>query len=181
MSMLCGEWADSHAVYSNECTKNDKETFLTSLSKKGVHCSFIARWRPLFTRILSPDIELSIKTGLPTEYRYVIDDKEIYYSSLKNIVDMNHNSSEDVLFVIFEDIDSTGHSRGFGSEEYLAVCKIIDEYTYNIIETVYSRETYDSEDWLIIITTDHGGYYKGHGGQSDLERITWIACNKKLF
>ncbi|HEX8039411.1 MAG TPA: alkaline phosphatase family protein, partial [Chryseosolibacter sp.] len=37
-----------------------------------------------------------------------------------------------------------------------------------------------SEDWLVIITTDHGRdslMGKNHGGQSDRERSTWIVTN----
>ena len=38
------------------------------------------------------------------------------------------------------------------------------------------------EDWLIIVTTDHGRSLFGgrnHGGQSDRERTIWIATNGK--
>jgi arylsulfatase A-like enzyme len=37
------------------------------------------------------------------------------------------------------------------------------------------------EDWMIVVTTDHGRdpvTGKGHGGQSVRERTTWIATNQ---
>ena len=37
-----------------------------------------------------------------------------------------------------------------------------------------------SEDWLIVITTDHGGIETWHGGQTLEERSTWIVCNKPI-
>jgi phosphopentomutase len=43
----------------------------------------------------------------------------------------------------------------------------------------YRQETFD-EDWLIIVTTDHGrdaNYGRNHGGQSARERATWIVTN----
>jgi|GEM_PF-2843176 len=43
-----------------------------------------------------------------------------------------------------------------------------------------SRSTYAEEDWLIIISTDHGGTETGHGGQTAFERMTWLACNKPI-
>ncbi len=44
------------------------------------------------------------------------------------------------------------------------------------------REEKFNEDWLLIITTDHGrnaATGKDHGGQSDRERTTWIVTNSK--
>ena len=37
------------------------------------------------------------------------------------------------------------------------------------------------EDWLIIITTDHGGSGSDHGGQSSEEVNTWFAVNKDVM
>ena len=51
----------------------------------------------------------------------------------------------------------------------------------DIIEAVEARKTYDTEDWLIIITTDHGGNGTGHGGPSFEERMTFIISNKTIL
>ena len=39
---------------------------------------------------------------------------------------------------------------------------------------------FQSEDWLIVIITDHGGIETWHGGQTLEERSTWIVCNKTI-
>jgi len=44
-------------------------------------------------------------------------------------------------------------------------------------KAVQDREKNHNEEWLVIITTDHGRSAdtgKGHGGQSERERSTWI-------
>lgn len=51
---------------------------------------------------------------------------------------------------------------------------------YEIIKTIEARSTYAQEDWLIIISTDHGGTGTSHGGQTPFERMTWLACNKAV-
>jgi hypothetical protein len=33
------------------------------------------------------------------------------------------------------------------------------------------------EDWLVLITTDHGGRGNAHGGDSDVERNIWLIAN----
>ena len=50
-----------------------------------------------------------------------------------------------------------------------------------IIEAIESRENYASEDWLILITTDHGGIEKDNGGPSFEERMTFIVSNKEIL
>ena len=51
-----------------------------------------------------------------------------------------------------------------------------------IWNSVKSRQVTHNEDWLFIVTTDHGRDFatgKNHGGQSERERTTWIATNSK--
>ena len=50
----------------------------------------------------------------------------------------------------------------------------------DIIEAIKARDTYATEDWLILITSDHGGIGGGHGGPSFEERITFIVSNKEI-
>ena len=51
---------------------------------------------------------------------------------------------------------------------------------YELLQAIYSRPSYDSEDWLIIIVTDHGGIQTWHGGQTLEERSTYVVCNKGI-
>jgi hypothetical protein len=49
-------------------------------------------------------------------------------------------------------------------------------------DAIKYREKNFNEDWLLVITTDHGRSPRdgrGHGGQSDRERGTWIVTNYK--
>lgn len=48
-------------------------------------------------------------------------------------------------------------------------------------EAVKERQKNHDEDWLVIVTTDHGRMYNGthHGGQSPTERTIWISTNLK--
>lgn len=85
-------------------------------------------------------------------------------------------------FFTLEFTDHAGHDTGFGNqnEAYIQGCKYDDAYGYDIIKTIEARSTYQQEDWLIIISTDHGGTKTSHGGQTAFERMTWLACNKAI-
>lgn len=56
-----------------------------------------------------------------------------------------------------------------------------DSLLKQVWEAVKERQKKHDEDWLVIVTTDHGRGYDGrnHGGQTDTERTVWFATNLK--
>jgi membrane-anchored protein YejM (alkaline phosphatase superfamily) len=85
----------------------------------------------------------------------------------------------DLSWVYLEFTDDIGH--GFGdSERFSASVQFEDKLVGKIWKAVQKRQKNQNEDWLLIITTDHGRSLKdgkGHGGQSDRERNGWIVMN----
>ena len=59
-------------------------------------------------------------------------------------------------------------------------CLISDACGRKILEAIRTRDTFLQEDWLILVTTDHGGIGTSHGGQTPEERSTWLASSKKI-
>lgn len=88
----------------------------------------------------------------------------------------------DIVFGIYEGTDHNGHGTGFGNDNYKYIKGFRDQdaMCYELLQAIYSRPSYDSEDWLIIIVTDHGGIQTWHGGQTLEERSTWVVCNKGI-
>lgn len=85
----------------------------------------------------------------------------------------------DVSWVYLEFSDDMGH--GFGdSERFNAAVHFEDKLVGKIWQAIKKRQSTHNEDWLLVVTTDHGRKAKdgkGHGGQSDRERSTWIVTN----
>jgi len=82
-------------------------------------------------------------------------------------------------WVYLEYTDDMGHRYGDGKRMNQAV-KLADEQVGKILQAIQQREQQTDEEWLIIITTDHGRDAetgKNHGGQSERERTTWITTN----
>jgi len=85
----------------------------------------------------------------------------------------------DLTWVYLEYTDDMGHRYGDGPQFYNAV-EVMDKQVGRLWESIKYRKEKFNEDWLIIITTDHGrdsATGKNHGGQSDRERRGWIATN----
>jgi hypothetical protein len=86
----------------------------------------------------------------------------------------------DLSWVYLEYTDDMGHLYGDGEPFYRAVAAM-DAQVGRIAEAVQHREEQFDEDWLLIVTTDHGrdqATGKHHGRQSDRERTTWIVTNQ---
>lgn len=69
--------------------------------------------------------------------------------------------------------DAAGHGYGFSPHvaEYIHAIENFDGHVGRIVEAIENRPSYEDEDWLIVITTDHGGYGTGHGGGHDIPEI----------
>ena len=185
-SMLTGGWANYHTVSDNGMTKNDKETFLTTLARQGHATSFTASWKEHFNLTYTPDIALAANENLPVKYNCMEDDDgtlQQVMSYVTKSADRSKTAEEDpdMIFFTFEYTDHNGHLYGFGNNDnYYQGSLDANKYGYQIIKAIEQRDTYDQEDWLIIISTDHGGTGHVHGGQSPMERETWLAINKQL-
>ena len=85
----------------------------------------------------------------------------------------------DLSWVYLQYTDDTGHALG-DSEAFFASVQQADAQVGRIWESVKQRQAL-GEDWMIIVTTDHGRDSlsgRDHGGQSARERSTWIVTNQ---
>lgn len=74
------------------------------------------------------------------------------------------------LAVIYDKPDGTGHQFGWESPEYFEKITFLDECLAEIIEATQEAGMYD--ETIFIVTSDHGGIEKGHGGKTmkEMER-----------
>lgn len=84
----------------------------------------------------------------------------------------------DLSWVYLWYTDDAGHIAGNGQyfDEYV---RKADIQVARIWEAVKYREANYDEEWMVVVTTDHGRGENGHGhgGQSERERTTWISTN----
>lgn len=193
-SILTGVWAKDHKVTENYAAKDAAyPTILTELVEKGQakSTSFHAAWgghletsehgrgsyidekeyaaaKSLKVRFIDYDVKENLPIDMPV--------LEGVLSELKK------EQCDDIIFSIFEHPDSDGHGTGYGNENmnYIRAINLCEQYSYKVIKEIESRKTYNQEDWLIIITADHGGDKKGHSKQNLPTRETFISCNKSL-
>lgn len=78
-----------------------------------------------------------------------------------------------LLFIQLDHVDHAGHDRGWGSPEYFQAAALADKLTGDIVQAVRDSGLMDST--FILVTSDHGGNKKSHGGNTmgELE-IPWV-------
>lgn len=179
-SMLTGFWADKHGITGNDITKTmDTKTLLTSLvEEKAADSSvFITKWKGHFSRnnaTYLDEMAYCEENKLPVSFTLSEGDENSHALTLEEI---KKADCADFIFTIYEPTDGTGHGKGFSfnNPKYKEAFKTEDAYALEAINAIKARPTYEKEDWLIIITADHGGIGKGHGGESIQERMIFAA------
>lgn len=89
----------------------------------------------------------------------------------------------DFVLIQFTDVLKAGKSAGFemAQTEYAQAIEKVDGYIGEIVKTLENREDKDYEEWLIIVTSNHGGIEKSYGGSSFPERNIFALYSYKRF
>ncbi len=67
----------------------------------------------------------------------------------------------DVIMVVFDKVDSAGHSFGFSNNKgYLDALKIADTQIGQLLSAVRETSVSKQQNWLVLLTSDHGGHEK---------------------
>lgn len=177
-AILTGVWATENGVYSNgNVLKEKTRSIIYQLGATGVETSFSVSWKPHFTRTYRKEVASVKDKGYPVNYLLNSDDEGTYNSMLSGIKD-----GDSAVFGILEYTDHNGHVSGFdkNNSAYKEGFLEQEEKAYLLIQEIEAGESYAQEDWLIIITSDHGGYKTSHGGTTPMEYLTFLAVNKTI-
>ena len=122
-------------------------------------------WSPINTGIIENDIGVYKVNGGPDS---ALTTQILTYLSGNNPT---------ALFVQFDEADGTGHSQGYGTDAQLAKISEIDGYIGQIYGAYKDKGILDQT--LFIVTADHGGNGKSHGGLTDTEKYVMFAAAGK--
>lgn len=197
-SVLTGTWVNKHNVWGNSIKEPNYHyrnifRFLKDAQPKATTAIF-SSWTDNRTKLLGEGLPAagSLKLDYVAD-GYELDtitfpqdagrdfmhriDEEVSLQAARTI----KQHAPDLSWVYLEYTDDMGHMHGDSPQFYDAVKKL-DVQVGRIWDVVQQRRQQHKEDWLIIITTDHGrseANGKDHGGQSARQKSGWIVMNKK--
>lgn len=171
-SLLTGVWREKHGVRGNEFKLANFGEYpdLLARVKKARPAAFVAsivHWEPIQKQIVKrADVTAAFKT-----------DAQVARAACALLAEKN----PDVLFVHLDDVDGAGHKHGFDLKQprYLEAIAKTDEYVGALLDALTRRKSHDREDWLIVVSTDHGGSEKGHGRNIPEHRTIFLIVSGK--
>jgi len=197
-SLLTGTWVNKHNVPDNDIKDpnyNYQHIFRVFKNQyPNKKTAIFSSWTDNRTKLLGHN--LAAAGDLKLDYffdGYELDtvrfkhDKKKYYMHLIDeqvVADASatiRDKAPDLSWVYLEYTDDMGHAYGDSPEFYESI-DMLDKQIGKIWDAVNYRQQKFKEEWLIVITTDHGRDEKsgrGHGGQSDRQRSTWMVNNYK--
>jgi predicted AlkP superfamily pyrophosphatase or phosphodiesterase len=182
-SMTIGARTDKHRVDGNDFSGNDYAAypdFLTRIERERPELNTLAvvDWPPLGTTdsggpLFGEEIDVKINfDGEADGYRYADS------LSVEAAAEQLRNTNVDAAFVYLGDIDVVGHETNSRSPEYKAAIEWADTRVGLLLQALRDRPTYEAEDWLILMSTDHGrDDAGGHGGTSPSETTIFFLAS----
>ncbi len=82
-----------------------------------------------------------------------------------------------LMAIIYDQPDGVGHNQGHDTDAYYQKLKELDAYVGEIVEAVKQAGILDKT--IFIVTADHGGIGKGHGGKTMEEMQTPLIISGK--
>ena len=149
-SLFTGVWGDKHGVNDpgnsfagNQFTNYPSFYRHIEAANSNLNTLAFARWAPMLTAVPDADVQMSFGS-----------DAAVTDETCRRLT----NANPDVFWMLLLDVDSAGHAFGWGPEvpEYVQAIEVADGRVGQIIGALTNRVTYAKEDWLVIVTTDHG-------------------------
>lgn len=194
VSMFTGRSSDKHKVYHNDDNNDNKtihkkkyiKSIFSVLKDNNLKCSmYVGKTKFNFIDRSYSDIDDGIDEidmfccdiTFKTQHNNNIVlyyDSEIKETDKNNVIPIvkyfmdNFNKNYDYTFIHFRGTDTIGHMYGWLTKEYFNSLKAIDN---DIGEILKFLDKY-SNNYIIILTSDHGGFKQDHNDNKIKENFT---------
>lgn len=195
-SILTGVWYNKHNVSDNDIKApnyNYKHIFsLLKAQYPKKKTAIFSSWTDNRTKLLGHGLAatgnfrvdyyadgfeldtVNFRHDKSREFMHRIDEQVV-----KDAVHSIRKDPADLSWIYLEYTDDMGHMYG-DAPQFEDAVKKLDLQIGKVYEAINYRKQQFNEDWLFLITTDHGRDEKtgkGHGGQSDRQRSGWLISN----
>jgi hypothetical protein len=174
-SMIMGAGPEQHGITSNDWETNKFEIAPTVRGPAGFFPTIfgaVRAQRPDATIAVIHDWDGFGRLVEPTAPN-ILENVKSSPKTADRAVEVILQQKPTFLFVHFDDVDHAGHTFGWKSPEYFAAVDQIDGLIGKILNALNGAGI--REKTVVLMTADHGGAGKSHGGPTmgELE-IPWI-------
>lgn len=174
-AILCGVWSDKHLVTGNNFAGNNYAQYPSFFQRveafdSSLNTVSICHWSPINNSIVTDDADVTTN---------VSSDEAVAAEAISQL----ENNDPDVIFLHFDEIDGAGHGNGFAADvpEYVAAIEEVDSLIGTVKKALELRPDFNAENWIIMVTSDHGGQGFSHGGSSfEEENVQFILSGNSI-
>lgn len=174
-SMLTGVWANKHGVLDNSFEGDNYVRYPMIFKYIKQHnpqlkTISISSWNPINDNLVSnADVRINANGN----------DNTTKDSAIARLT----GDDPDIMFLHFDDVDHAGHQYAYDTANatYLQAISRVDGYVGEVLSALNKRPQIGNENWLIIVSTDHGGKNNSHGGDSFSEKNIFTIFYNKHF
>ena len=198
MTLITGTWANKHNVYKNYGISPDYRYWnlfrLARSEKPELRLGIFSTWTDNRTILLGEGLaeagnwrfDLVVDGLEEDEVRFPPQPLAAHIADVDDAVSREaarliESEGPDLSWVYLQYTDDVAHKYGDSVEFEQAVIQM-DQRLHAIWSGVQARKKVHDEDWLVIVTTDHGRDAvtgRTHGGHSERERTIWMATNSQ--
>lgn len=156
VSIACGVTAAKHRVRGNQkntCDHGKWPSWLVRLADARPEAKTLFAFAWDWDQDLSPDPRVEFVYGKDDENAKTVAGR------------LADPDGPDAVQWFIDRIDHAGHLSGFYpyAERYTNEVARADRTIGRALDAIASRPTFADEDWLVVVTADHGGYHRNHG------------------
>ena len=198
MSLITGTWANKHNVYKNYGISPDYRYWnlfrLARAEKPELQLAIFSTWTDNRTILLGEGLpeagdwrfDVVVDGFEEDETRFQPRPMDVHIADIDDAVSRDaarliESEGPDLSWVYLQYTDDVAHEYGDSPALDQAVVDM-DARLSLVWSAVQARQKAFGEDWLVIVTTDHGRDAltgRSHGAQSKRERTIWIATNSQ--
>jgi len=174
-SMIMGAGPEQHGITSNDWRTNKFEIAPTVVGSEGMFPTIFGLLREQKPKSVIACFHDWDGFGRLFERKAVdmIEDSVGPTNAVQNSVAYIKEKKPIFTFIHLDDVDHVGHAIGHGTPEYYASVEVADKLIGQVVQGLKDAGIWKKT--IVIITADHGGINKGHGGATMAEiEIPWI-------
>ncbi len=165
-TILHGVWPAKHNLETNSFENDNYYNYpdiftLAKRVKPDLSCATLSNWQD-FLRITENE-----------NYAQRYDTDEAVKSDAITVI---NDCTPDIMLLHFDQPDAVGHSSGFSPDNtsYLDAISECDNLMSEIMTVIEEREQTLNEEWMVVVTTDHGGAGTTHANQYYVEETRYV-------
>jgi len=174
-SMIMGAGPEQHGITSNDWQTNKFEIAPTAVGSGGIFPTIFGLLREQRPKSVIAcfydwnDFGRLLERNAPD----MLEDSDGPTNAVQHAVAYIRQKKPTFTFIHLDHVDHVGHEIGHGTPEYFASVEVADKLIGEVIQGFKDAGIWKKT--ILIITSDHGGVKKGHGGATMAEiEIPWI-------